>query len=95
LNLSVDNVRVWDFHNDTRYKLLNDGYSKLDACQILDKQSILLEEKDPQTGRFNEERKGYSSSHHSSQPSQPGKILFCFFLKKKYIYINIFFFSFL
>lgn len=72
MNLNVDNVRVWDYHNDSRYKLLNDGYLKLDSCQILDRQSILLEEKDPQTGRFNEERKGYSSSYHSSQPSQPG-----------------------
>jgi hypothetical protein len=37
LKLDVDNVRVWDYHNDSKYKLLNDGYSKLDACQILGK----------------------------------------------------------
>ena len=53
LNVNPEEVRVWDFHGNSKYKLLDDLDKKLEEAQIIDNQPILLEEKD-ENGQFPE-----------------------------------------
>ena len=45
LELAPEDVRLWDFFQNSKYKLLKDGKQRLDDAQIHDNQSMLLEEK--------------------------------------------------
>lgn len=41
-----DQIRLWDYHGDTRLKLMDDMESTLSECQIIDRQKVLVEEKE-------------------------------------------------
>jgi ubiquitin carboxyl-terminal hydrolase 4/11/15 len=78
LGLNVDDVRVWDFYNMSKYKHLEDLKQRLDSAQIIEGQAILLEEKDA-NGKFPEIPKAktggyssYSSYYNSGGPTDPG-----------------------
>lgn len=77
LGLNVDDVRVWDFYNMSKYKMLEDLKQRLDSAQIIEGQAILLEEKDA-NGKFPEIPKAktgyssYSSYYNSGGPTDPG-----------------------
>ena len=84
MELDPSNVRVWDYHANNKYKLLDDLKTKLESAQIIDGQPMLLEEKD-KDGKFPEPPKkstyggssygsSYSSysSYSSNQPTDPG-----------------------
>jgi len=80
--LNEDDVRVWDYHANNKYKLLEDLKVKMDQAQIIDGQPMLLEEKGPD-GKFPEAPKprtytsggGYSyyyNASHTGGPTDPG-----------------------
>lgn len=77
MGLNPDNVRVWDYHAQNRYKLLEDEKQRLEAAQIIDGQPMLLEEKD-ENGKYPEPPKSrssmysYSSYSNSGGPVDPG-----------------------
>lgn len=79
LGLNPDNIRVWDYHSFSKFKLLDDLNSKLESSQIIDGQAILLEEKD-ENGKWPETKNyGYNtnSSYHSmysSTSTDPGVV---------------------
>lgn len=77
MNLDPEQVRVWDYHANSKYKLLDDMKAKLESAQIIDSQPMLIEEKD-ENGKFPEIQKsrmgGYNSSsyYNSNVPTDPG-----------------------
>jgi len=44
MNLNPDNILVWDYYNNKKYKLLSDLTQMLQSYQILNEQMMLLEE---------------------------------------------------
>jgi uncharacterized UBP type Zn finger protein len=85
--LNRDQIRLWDYHGDSRLKLLDDLDSALSESQIIDRQKVLVEEKEangnwpivqPKTS-YNSYYGGSSSGYGSSsyydgtrQPTTPG-----------------------
>eukprot|EP01114_Cavostelium_apophysatum_P023239 TRINITY_DN8699_c0_g1_i3.p1 TRINITY_DN8699_c0_g1~~TRINITY_DN8699_c0_g1_i3.p1 ORF type:complete len:802 (-),score=231.36 TRINITY_DN8699_c0_g1_i3:76-2481(-) len=84
LGLNEDDVRVWDYHGNSKYKLLEDMKARMESAQIIDGQPMLLEEKD-ENGKFPEIQKtrsaigggfstgsSFSSYYSQSGPTDPG-----------------------
>lgn len=71
MGLNPDNVRVWDYHAQNRYKLLEDEKQRLETAQIIDGQPMLLEEKD-ENGKYPEPPKSRSSMYSYSSYSSSG-----------------------
>ncbi len=47
MHLNVDDVRMWDYHNDQKLKILEDPLCTLAEERILDNQKLLFEERQP------------------------------------------------
>ncbi len=47
MGLNVEDVRMWDYHNDTKLKILEDPLCTLVEERILDNQKLLFEERLP------------------------------------------------
>jgi len=75
MGLNPENVRIWDYHANNKYKLLEDEKQRLETAQIIDGQPMLLEEKD-ENGKFPEAPKSRSSMYsyysNSGGPCDPG-----------------------
>lgn len=77
MELNTDDVRVWDYHANNKYKLLEDMSQRLESAQIIDGQPMMLEEKD-EKGNFPEapKQRSYQSSNYyyssSGGPVDPG-----------------------
>lgn len=78
MELNPDDVRVWDYHANNKYKLLEEMSQRLESAQIIDGQPMMLEEKDekgnfpevPKSRSYNSSSSYYSSS--SGGPVDPG-----------------------
>jgi ubiquitin carboxyl-terminal hydrolase 4/11/15 len=86
LGLDAEKVRVWDFHNGSRLKVLDDGTRTLEAAHILENQKMLLEEQNAD-GSWPEVKSqrssysygsgygsGYGYGYGSREPGEPGKV---------------------
>lgn len=76
MGLNPEDIRVWDYHANNKYKLLEDMDQKLDSAQIIDNQPILLEEK-TEDGKWPElprRNSGYSGYYNSGGPVNPGTV---------------------
>lgn len=78
MNLDPKEVRVWDYHGSSKYKLLEDMTQQLSSAQILDGQQMFIEEKG-EDGKFAEEKSkalgSYSSAssyYNTGGPTHPG-----------------------
>ncbi len=45
MGLNVDDVRLWDYHNDQKLKILEDPLCTLAEERVLDQQKLLFEER--------------------------------------------------
>lgn len=79
-SINPDDVRVWDYHDNKKLKVLNEPDERLDDAQILHMQNILVEFKKPDGTWPEDERRNdyynnyYNYSYGSSnrRPSRPG-----------------------
>lgn len=78
-SLNADDVRIWDYHDNRKLKVLDDPDERLDDAQILHLQNILVETKKPDgtfpedTSRSSSDYLGSSSYYGSSRrPTRPG-----------------------
>jgi len=62
MKLEVEKVRVWDFHQGSKLKLLDDLSKRLNEMQIIEGQQILLEEQNSD---------GTLPESHNSNPKEP------------------------
>jgi hypothetical protein len=78
--LNADDIRVWDYHDNRKLKVLSDLDERLDDAQILHLQNILVETKKAD-GTFPEDVGRSSSSDYygnssyygsSRRPTRPG-----------------------
>ena len=67
MQLKEDDVRLWDFHNDRKLKILTDPLETMEEARIINNQKIFIEEKD-QNGKFPK----LSSNDSNREPTTPG-----------------------